>query len=103
MSQALLQEALRVASEVIRLQWALQQVEDTAIRRLDQVESRLEKVEGRLDQAEGRMAKTRAGERIRQTARLIWPPAWKLGAIVLLLNHGFDADEIRNLISMLLK
>jgi len=97
------QEALRVANEVIHLQWALKDVERKASRRMDKVESRLDAVEERLDQAETRMRAGQVGEKLRQTARLIWPPAWKLGAIVILLTQGFSADEIGSLLMTLLR
>jgi len=96
-------EALRVANEVIRLQWALKEVERSATQRLDKVESRLEAVEGRLDQAETRMKAGRTGEKLRQAVRLVWPPAWKLGAIAILLSQGFSADEIKSLLMTLLR
>jgi len=101
--QTLWQEALRVASEVIRLQWALKHVEERANRRLGAIERRMDKVEGRLDQAEAHMQARQTGEKLRQTARLVWPPAWKLGAIAILLSQGFSADEIGSLLMTLLR
>jgi hypothetical protein len=71
--------------------------------RLDQVDRRLDMAEAKLETQGAHLGEQAIVPRLKQTARIVWPPAWKAGALVVLLHADFTVAEIHSLISMLLK
>jgi len=99
----LLQEMLRLSEKLTRLTAMVGEMQRRHENRLKRLEERLDMAETKIDTQGAQIGEHAIVPRLKQTARIVWPPVWKAGALVVLLYADSSVVEIQTLVSMLLK